>query len=363
MRGWSRGLIALACALLVFGGVAAKLVAQTPPNIQGSIDRAGESSVPGDNTPGKCTGRFVNPVTDICWGCLFPLSVGGLKIFPSTAHRADPKNPASPICLCGTPLPRIGIAMGFWEPVRLADVTMKPWCFTNLGGKKISPGFNIGHGFAYNDPEKKRGGANWQVHWYIYPLIYWLEVLADVACVEQSSFDIAYVTEIDPLWADDVLTGLINPEVALFANPIAQVACAADCIASTTHLSLDELFWCAGCEGPMYPLNGNVAQHIGEVQSSRLALARFAYKMHRQGIAWGTMGSKGLCKKYLMPVMRKQQYRVQATNPITMVSGRYACPNIGSSDLFPKTGRALPAVGEDFGYLVWRKRNCCVGGI
>lgn len=328
----------------------------------GSVDTAlsgqGSSAGPEDNLVGKCTGRFVNPVTDICWSCLFPLSVGGLDLFPG--KRPDPKNPSSPICACSTPVPRIGIAMGFWEPVRLADVTAKPWCFVNLGGKTISPGFDIGWGRAERTPDGPNTGAKWNVHWYIYPLIYWMEILTDMACMEQSSFDIAYVSEIDPLWQDDALTALINPEVAIFANPIAQVACAADCAQATRKLPIDELFWCAGCQGPMYPMNGNVAEEVGQVQSSRLAVARFAYKMHRQGLAWGTMGSKGLCAKYLMPVMRKQQYRVQAVNPRPMVKGRYACPTIGSSDMMPGSGRALPAVGEDFGYLIWRKRNCCV---
>ena len=92
--------------------------------------------------PTKCTGKFVNPITDVCWSCLFPLSVGGLKIWPS--GRPDTSNPASPICFCGSPLPRIGISVGFWEPARLADVTMKPWCFPNLGGTRIAPGFDIG---------------------------------------------------------------------------------------------------------------------------------------------------------------------------------------------------------------------------
>ncbi|OYX43440.1 MAG: conjugal transfer protein, partial [Sphingomonadales bacterium 32-64-22] len=92
-----------------------------------------------DAGPGRCTGSFVNPITDICWSCLFPISVGGLKIWPS--NRPDPDNPDLPLCLCGL---RPGIAMGFWEPVRLADVSMKPWCFVNLGGMKLDPGFDIG---------------------------------------------------------------------------------------------------------------------------------------------------------------------------------------------------------------------------
>src|SRR3546814_10673647 len=70
----------------------------------------------------------------------------------------------------------------------------------------------------------------------------------------------------------------------------------------------------------MYPMNGNISGHIGHVQSSRLALSRFAFKLHRQGIAWGTMGKKGLCGKYIMPNMKKQQYRFQATVPSPMRS-------------------------------------------
>jgi conjugal transfer pilus assembly protein TraU len=307
--------------------------------------------------PGRCTGKFVNPITDICWSCLFPISIGGLKIWPSS--RPDTSNPALPVCLCGL---RPGIAMGFWEPVRLADVSMKPWCFVNLGGMKLDPGFDIG--FKSMAGPSAVGGntqynSQWHVHWYAYPLIYWMEIVADFLCLESGSIDILYITEIDPLWQDSELTAIINPEAVLFANPLALAACAADCVAATAKLPTDELFWCAGCQGTMYPLNGNVSATIGHVQASRLALARFSYKLHRELVAWGTMGSKGLCGKYLMPVMRKQQYRFQATNPNPQTKGRYACAPIGASTTFMSAGQVYPAIGEDMGYLVWRKRNCC----
>ena len=29
---------------------------------------------------GTCHGRFANPITDICWNCLFPLTIGGIGI-------------------------------------------------------------------------------------------------------------------------------------------------------------------------------------------------------------------------------------------------------------------------------------------
>jgi len=316
---------------------------------------------PAAQAQSTCSGKFVNPITDVCWSCLFPLSVGALKIWPST--RPDTANPASPICACGNPVPRIGIAAGFWEPVRLADVSTKPWCFVNLGGMKIAPGFDIGQGHLEGPSAiggKAQNSSKWHVHWYVYPLLYWMEILTDFLCFEQASFDIAYMTEIDPLWQDDTLTALINPEAVLFSSPIAQAACAGDCIASTVGLPLDPVFWCAGCQGPMYPVNGNVAASIGHVQASRLALARFAFKIHREGLAWGTMGSKGLCNKYLMPVLRKQQYRVQMVNPIPTVAGPGACTPLGASTMPPTSGRAFPVKGEDMGYLVWRKRNCCV---
>ena len=51
-----------------------------------------------------CTGRFVNPVSDVCWECLFPISIGPVSIV-SASGAPDTPNPSSPICLCGSPIP------------------------------------------------------------------------------------------------------------------------------------------------------------------------------------------------------------------------------------------------------------------
>ncbi|RTK94888.1 MAG: hypothetical protein EKK64_07580, partial [Neisseriaceae bacterium] len=32
------------------------------------------------NAAPTCTGRFVNPITDICWSCIFPLFIGPLPL-------------------------------------------------------------------------------------------------------------------------------------------------------------------------------------------------------------------------------------------------------------------------------------------
>ena len=66
-------------------------------------------------------------------------------------------NPSSPICLCGSPIPRIGLSLGVWEPARLVDATRAPWCFPNLGGLTINPGLPAGRGRAGAAGERHAG--------------------------------------------------------------------------------------------------------------------------------------------------------------------------------------------------------------
>ena len=37
------------------------------------------TSLAAAETP-TCTGKFLNPLTDICWSCLFPISLGGAPL-------------------------------------------------------------------------------------------------------------------------------------------------------------------------------------------------------------------------------------------------------------------------------------------
>ena len=95
--------------------------------------------LPGAALGQSCTGRFVNPLTDVCWECLFPISIGAVGI-GAAAGAPDTPNPPSPLCYCGTPIPRIGLSVGMWEPARLIDVSRTPFCFSNLGGLTVDPG-------------------------------------------------------------------------------------------------------------------------------------------------------------------------------------------------------------------------------
>ena len=125
----------------------------------------------------------------------------------------------------------------------------------------------------------------------MYPLLYWLELFTDFVCLERGSFDIAYLSELDPLALDDDLSAIIHPEAFLYNNIVAQSACAADCLSANTGLARDELHWCSGCQGSMYPMNNNINGHIGGVQASTNVVERLLYKLHRTGVADETAGT------------------------------------------------------------------------
>jgi conjugal transfer pilus assembly protein TraU len=309
-----------------------------------------------------CQGRFVNPATDICWSCLFPITIGGMTVMRG---REDTPNPRQLLCACPRPplpVPVPGIPISFWEPVRLVDVTRTPYCLVNMGGIQIA---GRGNSHQNSGSVSTNGGGSlralkhsfYQVHWYVYPVIYWLELLIDFTCLEKSDFDIAYLTELDPLWNDDETGFILNPEAVLFANPIAQAACSADCVAATSNFPLDPLFWCGGCQGSLYPFSGSISAHVGGVQASLLAVQRMIAKLHREFLLWGYMGQEGLCGKYPMPIIRKSQYKTQMLYPIPVTNG---CQPLGRSDMLWGSGKEFPYQGEDFGYLIWRKRNCCL---
>ena len=139
----------------------------------------------------------MNPITDVCWECLFPITIGPITIGSATG-APDTPNPSSPICLCGSPIPRIGLSLGVWEPARLVDVTRTPWCFPNLGGLTINPGFHAARGRTGSSGGDGASGSVWHAHLYMYPLLSWIGALLDIGCLEAGGLDIAWTSELDP---------------------------------------------------------------------------------------------------------------------------------------------------------------------
>jgi len=58
-----------------------------------------------------------------------------------------------------------------------------------------------------------------------------------------------------------------------------------------------------------------------------------------------------------MPIIKKSQYKTQMTYPIPQTDN---CMPLGRSDVLWSSGKEFPYQGEDFGYLLWMKKNCCM---
>jgi conjugal transfer pilus assembly protein TraU len=308
----------------------------------------------------KCTGEFVNPISDICWSCLFPITIGRFEIIGSKLY--DTPNPSSPICICpkkigGVMVPVPGIVGGFWEPARMVDVSAEPYCFVNMGGLEINMDFERSPGGRPTSSSSQI--SRWYVHYYAYPILYLLELFTDFICLDEPNFDVLWISEIDPTGMDDELAMILHPEGFLFNNMIAQAACSADCASSSVGkgMPMDSLYWCSGCQGSMFPMNGSVNAHIGGVQASVNAAQKMTFKLHRQGMAHESSSDdvQEICNKRLMLQMKKSHYRYQMVNPDTA-----DCAPFGKTTTFFESNKEKPIVGEDFGYLIWRKKSCCV---
>lgn len=314
----------------------------------------------------KCHGRFINPITHVDWRALFPLYIAGVKV-ASSGNDNTSAAPASRdvICTCSNRAPFIyGIPVAFWQPFRAVDVTRKPYCMVNLGGMQMSLGANAPTGDIANTVAVDLGAGHqksfYHVHWYAYPLLLWMNILTDLACMEHEDFDIAYMTEFDPMWADDELSLWTTPEAVLFSNPIAQAACIPDCAASNFSRPMDSLFWCAGCQGGVYPLSGTIAAHQSAMDSTTLVLEKMLFKLHRQGLLHGSMGTRGMCGKYPMLWWKKSQYKIQVVYPSINKSRLTSTNVVGKSVILWSAGKDINPLNGDFGYLLWRRKECCV---
>jgi len=305
---------------------------------------------------GKCNATPANLMTGIFkldYSAMLPLKIAGVTTLPG--NMPDTITTINqPICTCPAPPPifiRIGIPVGFFNPDRIIDSVKDAYCFEGIG---VNLGMHGNDGVQATDTNSGEH-TFFQTHMMMFAPFQILNIAVDFACMQSSSaLDIMYMTELDPMWNDDTLAALIQPEALLFGNPVTNLACIADSIATQTYHSLPELFWCKGAWGNAYPMTGRVVS--GDlIQSSASAAAELIYKLHRQLMMWATWGYPALCHKYPLPIWQKDAYRMQLILPI---------PNpkafvIGTTGLIWDSAKNPPFKGDNFSYIIFRKRDCC----
>lgn len=300
-----------------------------------------------------CTGRLINPVTDICWECLLPITIGSTPVMIGT--NPDTVNPPNTFCSCGDfPFPEMGISVGYWEPMELIDVTRSPYCLVNLGGVSLWESMNDG-AVAVDDPNNNTGF--FYVHAYHFPIMQMLG-FPSPRCADSGAPMLTYLSELDPTWNNEELALILFPESLLFNNLLMQAACGVDALSASIRLPNDELFWCAGAQGTMYPLTGFVGEYIGGVQGTVLLSERLIYRLHRLGLmSDSSIGD--LCRDHTTLTLPKSRYRYQMINPIPTVTTK-GCQPFGRTTMLWGSLLEPPISTENYGYLIFRKRNCCL---
>lgn len=306
----------------------------------------------------KVNADLINPITDICWECIFPMTVSGVNVTPNTK---DFSNHSTLICACaGTP-PKIGIPITFWEPCRMVDVTRNAYKLVGLGGIQLGKSSFKNRGSVSFIDESQSYTSFHHVHYYVYPILGLLGLLTDFQCIESGELDVAYMSEFDPLWGDENLQNIFNPEAILFSSHLAQLTCIADCTQTSLNKPDDKLFWCAGCQGSLYPFIGHVTHHRSLLQATSLLVHRCIAKLHRVGVVRG-YNEDDFCESRIMPVIKKTLYKTQIVRPIPQTSG--ACHTLGKNDQLWGDKKTYPVGGEDdFVYLIWMKKQCCLDAV
>lgn len=314
-----------------------------------------------------CSDAPINPVTDVCWECMYPFKIGGVSILDDNQYKdtVDSGVPDSPICTCpqvAPPFVKIGITFSFWEPARLVETVKSPYCFPSMGQEISNPNPGKLAGASAENTTVDTGTVFAQAHYYIFPAMALISTAINKKCGssgESSNLDLAYMTEVDASWNDEMTNLLMMPETLLFMNPYTVYACAVDALTvNVGDLALDLLFWCMGSQGPVYPVCGHM--NMNDYIDGNFGLAqKMIYKMARSWLICDP--AMDLCNCVSVPMWAKDHYRYQLAKPVKGSSCYYG----GQSGILWGSGKNPPysANGnktDNFLWVIFRKHDCCV---
>lgn len=344
---------------------------------------------------------FSKVFTQICWDCILDsVNLFGIGKKPNGANNSK----LACSCMDALGVPEFGTPAGFWSPTKVNEVVTTPWCSPALGGIKLQDSLT---GMGVNPVGKPIADASskafYQYHYFSYPIMTMLGMMLLPDCTDgYVDMDLLYISEIDPLWNNDMLSLILSPESIIFANPAAKAWCAADCVSSTVDEQSEDTYGCAGCDGSLYPLTGTIFPQPDPVAGSSLITQRVLALLHRKGLAHKTIGDAAMCKPEFYPTIPRSQYKFSMLYPVPEASSKpdkgIQSPFIGDqgsaedqkqndsandagsvgekTDAFgdcchpmgmstarwciPAGGRTRPGKDMAYVYLIWNYRNCCI---
>ena len=260
---------------------------------------------------------------------------------------------------------RQGTLVTLWEPVRIIETVKDPNCMMTDGEDNgLSPedpqGRDQGAGLGFNSGTHSDTGAQedhsvfQQVHIILPDYIMQSISQVDSRCWHSSVGNpMDYISEDDAAWNDDTIAAATYPETAMFADFGMQELCKADSVSSQVGLPNSILFWCMGAWGSTYPMSGHV-NNDEYVTGNISAAARAVYVGGRTGRIYDA--ASYYCYSGPMPLWIKHYFKFQ---PLRPTPREYLIPIGLSSILWGSALNDDMACGDNFAWVLWRKRWCC----
>lgn len=300
------------------------------------------------------THALINPISDVNWDCMFPMTMMGLNISSGSDNIGAQSGNSSVICTCaGEGSVKTGVPISFWEPFAIVDTTYESW--------KIIP-FDLDLGLAgpYMLDGARASGRRGKavksnIHYMSFPVFKILDMFYDLPCLQNNQeFDLAMVSELLPFFQNDLLSLTSFPETLLLSNPATLLACLADATASAIGMPIDSLFYCLG-SGNLYPIAGTA---IGDnvVAANSENAARGVYFMGRTGLLLEY--SPNGCFSNYKTIWTKSRYRFHLWHPMRQA----ICAPFGFPELVWTAGLPADQLDNDMSYIIWRKVDCCTMG-
>jgi conjugal transfer pilus assembly protein TraU len=258
---------------------------------------------------------------------------------------------------------RTGTLVTVWEPVRIIETVKDPYCMLSQEGWSSSTaGATSGaagalgiKGGTHSDFGAQEDHSIFQqAHIFLPDYIMQSIIQVDSRCWHASVGNpMEYISEDDAAWNDDTIAAATYPLTAMAAEFDMQLMCETDAVASQLGAPISALFWCMGAWGSTFPMSGH--NNNDEYVTGNAALAaRAIYIGARTGRIFDA--ASYYCYSGPMPLWIKDHFKLQPLRPAL----RQRLIPIGLSSMVWDDGlNADTACGDNFAWVLWRRRWCC----
>jgi len=265
-----------------------------------------------------------------------------------------------------------GFKMTIVEPIGAVEVSNTPWNFVGLG-LKLDKSITRKQGNS-----RSEDGIFRYTHFIIFPpLGMTFGLIQDFICFERGNiFNFAFLSEVLPQYNNDLIA--LTEEAAKpvsriwFANPVAELACSADCASSSFGKPINSLYWCDGCRGSVGAGNSGFVKKVRNrpYEEAEMLAFRILDEMSLTGgmlktkessfsyIPTGASLKSSLCKAQYFPLIIKDQYYLQPAygdkgddaEPFGKIRTHYDFKMINKQE-------------DDVFFWIWREKDFCAGAM